>query len=92
MVASIDVSAIILEAAGFELPEYMTARPVIKEDANPKEYIYSARDLWDEILEQSRAITTDKYRYIKNNITDQSHDAHQAYLEFYRPAVHMFIL
>ena len=25
----------------------------------------------------------------KNNITNQSHDAHQAYLEFYRPAVHI---
>ena len=46
-------------------------------------------DLWDEILEQSRAITTDKYRYIKNNITNQSHDAHQAYLEFHRPAIHI---
>tara|TARA_B100000809_G_C15140564_1_gene533033 strand:+ start:12124 stop:13644 length:1521 start_codon:yes stop_codon:yes gene_type:complete len=89
LVASVDVAATILEVAGVELPDYMTARSLIKEDANPREYIYSARDLWDEILEQSRAITTHKYRYIKNNITDQSHDAHQAYLEFYRPAVHI---
>ncbi len=89
LVASVDVAATILEVAGVELPDYMTARSIIKEDQNPREYIYSARDLWDEILEQSRAVTTDKYRYIKNNITDQSHDAHQAYLEFYRPAVHI---
>ena len=51
--------------------------------------MYSARDLWDEILEQSRAITTDKFRYIKNYKTDLSLDAKQAYLEFYRPAVHI---
>ncbi len=89
LVASVDVAATILEAAGVELPAYMTARSIIKEDQDPREYIYSARDLWDEILEQSRAITTHKYRYIKNNITDQSYDAHQAYLEFYRPAVHI---
>jgi len=89
LVASVDVAATILEAAGIELPEYMTSRSIIKEDKNPREYIYSARDLWDEILEQSRAITTHKYRYIKNNITNQSYDAHQAYLEFYRPAVHI---
>lgn len=89
LVASVDVAATILEAAGVELPEYMTARSIINEDPNPRKYIYSARDLWDEVLEQSRAITTKKYRYIKNNMSNQSHDAHQAYLEFYRPAVHI---
>ncbi|QNM84313.1 sulfatase [Polaribacter pectinis] len=89
LVASVDVAATILDAAGVELPDYMTARSIIKEDENPREYIYSARDLWDEVLEQSRAITTHEYRYIKNNIVDQSHDAHQAYLEFHRPAVHI---
>jgi len=89
MVASIDVAATILDIAGIELPDYMTARSFIKPDEHPREYVYSARDLWDEILEQSRAITTDKYRYIKNNVTDQAHDAQQAYLEFYRPAVHI---
>lgn len=89
LVASFDVAATILDAAGIDLPEYMTAKSILKEDDNPRKYIYSARDLWDEVLEQSRAITTHQYRYIKNNITNQSHDAHQAYLEFYRPAVHM---
>ena len=89
LVASVDVAATILEAAGIVLPDYMTARSIIKEDKHPRDYIYSARDLWDEVLEQSRAITTKKYRYIKNNITNQSHDAHQAYLEFHRPAVHI---
>ncbi|MCG9972552.1 sulfatase family protein [Christiangramia crocea] len=89
LVASVDVAATILEAAGVELPSYMTARSVIEEDENPREYIYSARDLWDEILEESRAITTHNFRYIKNNVTDRSYDAHQAYLEFYRPAVHV---
>ena len=89
LVASVDVAATILEAANIELPSYMTSRSMIKEDPKPRTYIYSARDLWDEILEQSRAITTHEYRYIKNNITEQSYDAHQAYLEFYRPAVHL---
>jgi len=89
LVASIDVAATILDASGIELPDYMTSRSIIKEDKSPREYIYSARDLWDEVLEQSRAITTKQFRYIKNNITDQAYDAHQAYLEFYRPAVHI---
>ncbi len=89
LVASVDVAATILDVAGIELPNYMTARSILKRDNNPRKYVYSSRDLWDEVLEQSRAITTKKYRYIKNNITNQSHDAHQAYLEFHRPAVHI---
>ena len=89
LVASFDVAATILDAAGISLPNYMTAKSIIKEDKKPRKYVYSARDLWDEVVEQSRAITTHKYRYIKNNITNQSHDAHHAYLEFYRPALHI---
>ena len=89
LIASVDVAATILEAAGVQLPDYMTAKSFLKEDKNPREYVYSARDLWDEVLEQSRAITTHNYRYINNKIVDQSYDAHQAYLEFYRPAVHI---
>ena len=68
LVASVDVAATILDAAGIDLPEYMTAKSIIKEDKAPREYIYSARDLWDEILEQSRAITTHDFRYIKNRV------------------------
>jgi N-sulfoglucosamine sulfohydrolase len=89
LVASVDVAATILESAGIELPSYMTAKSILSTSDKERAYVYSARDLWDEILEQSRAISTKKYRYIKNNITEQSLDAHQAYLEFNRPAVHI---
>jgi arylsulfatase A-like enzyme len=89
LVASIDVAATILDAAGIELPDFMTSKSILKEQEEPRKYVYSSRDLWDEVLEQSRAITTDKFRYIKNYKTDVSLDAGQAYLEFYRPAVHI---
>ncbi|MFK5973054.1 MAG: sulfatase [Flavobacteriaceae bacterium] len=89
LISSIDVAASILDMAGVKLPEYMTAIPFINTDTKGRNYVYSARDLWDEVLEQSRAITTDRYRYIKNNIPNLPYDAHQAYLEFYRPAVHI---
>ena len=85
--SSMDISATILEVAGVDLPEYMEAISLLGE--KERDYVYSARDLWDEVLEQSRAISTKDFRYIKNNITEQHYDAHQAYLEFYRPAVHV---
>lgn len=89
LVSSIDIAASILEVAGVELPDYMTAQPFINNNNLGREYVYSGRDLWDEILEQSRAITTKDFKYIKNNMPEVSYDAHQAYLEFYRPAVHI---
>ena len=89
LVSTIDIAASILEAAGVTIPDYMTAKPFINNEDHIRDYVYSARDLWDEVLEQSRAITTTKYRYIRNNVTDQAHDAQQAYLEFHRPAVHI---
>ncbi|MGB2129225.1 MAG: sulfatase family protein [Flavicella sp.] len=89
LVASVDVAATILETAGIELPSYMTAKSILSTSDKERTYVYSARDLWDEVLEQSRAISTKKYRYIKNNIPTKSLDAHQAYLEFHRPAVHV---
>lgn len=88
LVTPLDIAATALDVAQVELPDYMTARSLLSKDLN-REYVYSARDLWDEVLEQSRAITTKKYRYIKNYNPSLPLDAHQAYLEFYRPAVHI---
>ena len=88
LVTPLDIAATALDVADVELPEYMSARSLLGQELN-RSYVYSARDLWDEVLEQSRAITTDKFRYIKNYNTKLPLDAHQAYLEFYRPAVHI---
>jgi len=54
-----------------------------------REYVYGARDLWDEIEEKSRAITSGDWKYIRNDKPEIPFDAHQGYLEFYRPAVHV---
>jgi N-sulfoglucosamine sulfohydrolase len=85
--SSMDISATILDIANVDLPDYMEAISLMGD--KKRDYVYSARDLWDEVLEQSRAISTKRFRYIKNNITELPYDAHQAYLEFYRPAVHV---
>ena len=86
LVSSTDIAATILDIAGVEKPDYMKAKSVF--ETEERSFVYSARDLWDEILERSRAISTKKYRYIHNYMPEQSHDAHQAYLEFHR-SVHI---
>ncbi len=88
VVSATDITATILDAAGIEIPQYMTGMSFLDEKFNRKE-VYAARDLWDEIEEKSRAITTPKWKYIRNDKPEIPWDAHQAYLDFYRPAVHI---
>lgn len=88
VVSSIDITATILDFAGIKQPDYMTGKPIFNEKFG-REYVYSARDLWDEIEEKIRAISSKEWKYIRNDKPEVPYDAHQAYLEFYRPAVHI---
>ena len=88
VVSATDITASILEFAKIEIPKYMTGKPIFNKDFN-RDYVYAARDLWDEIEEKSRAITSEEWKYIRNDKPEIPFDAHQAYLEFYRPAVHV---
>ncbi len=88
IISATDITATILDISGAEMPDYLTGRSFLKDDFARSE-VYAARDLWDEIPEKSRAITTDKWKYIRNDKPEIPFDAHQAYLEFYRPAVHV---
>ncbi|MGK7397252.1 MAG: sulfatase family protein [Candidatus Cyclobacteriaceae bacterium M3_2C_046] len=88
LVSVTDISATILELAGISLPDYMESRSILSPDFQ-RDQVIAARDLWDEIMEKSRAIATPEYKYIQNGKPEVPFDAHQAYLEFYRPAVHV---
>lgn len=88
VVSATDITASILDLAGIDIPDYMTGMSVLSEDFNRGE-VYAARDLWDEVEEKSRAIATPNWKYIRNDKPEIPWDAHQAYLDFYRPAVHV---
>jgi N-sulfoglucosamine sulfohydrolase len=88
VVSSTDITATILDYAGIKVPDYVTGTPIFSPSFK-REYVYATRDLWDEIQEQSRAVTSVKWKYIRNDKPEIPLDAHQAYLEFYRPALHV---
>ncbi|XMO85916.1 sulfatase [Algibacter sp. AS12] len=88
VVSATDITASILDFAGIDIPDYMTGKAMFADDFK-RDYVYAARDLWDEIEEKSRAITSEEWKYIRNDKPEIPFDAHQAYLEFYRPAVHV---
>ena len=90
LVCTTDISATVLHLAGVEIPEYISAKPLIGVKAPTyRSYVRSARDIWDEIDECSRSVTTKKFKYIKNHMTDVPWATDQAYLEINRPALHV---
>ena len=88
VVSVTDISASILRIAGAEMPDYLTGIPFIGVEST-RDYVISARDLWDEVMEKSRSVSTARYKYIRNDMPEVPWDAKQAYLEFYRPALHI---
>ncbi|MEE9432259.1 MAG: sulfatase [Melioribacteraceae bacterium] len=88
VISTTDITATVLDLAGVKIPKYMTGQSFFAKDFN-REEVYSARDLWDEVDEKSRSISTKEWKYIRNDKPEIPFDAHQAYLEFFRPAVHI---
>lgn len=88
VISTTDITASTLKLAGVELPEYLTGIPFINTESS-REAVVSARDLWDEVMERSRSVSTKRYKYIRHDMPWVPFDANQAYLEFYRPAVHV---
>jgi len=90
LVCTTDISATVLKLAGAEIPDYMTSKPLMGVDeVQYRDYVRSARDIWDEIDECSRSVTTDRFKYIKNHMPGVPWATDQAYLEINRPALHV---
>ncbi len=90
LICTTDISATVLKLAGAEIPQYMTSKPLMGvEKVEYREFVRSARDIWDEIDECSRSITTKRFKYIKNHMPQVPWATDQAYLELNRPALHV---
>ncbi len=93
VVSVLDITASILDLAGVEIPAYYEGKPLFDkssgETLSTRNVVYSARDNWDEIVECSRSVTTEDYKYIRNYMPEQGWDLHQMYLDFHRPAIHV---
>jgi arylsulfatase A-like enzyme len=73
LVAHIDISATALDLAGVAVPETMQGRPLFGPDAQPRDYVVSARDRCDETVEYMRSVRTDRYKYIRNFLPQRPH-------------------
>ena len=71
LVSSIDISVTSMALAGLAIPEHTEGRDVFAKDYRRRDYVISARDRCDYTIERIRAVTTKRYRYLRNFLTDR---------------------
>lgn len=71
LVSGIDITVTTLGLAGIEPGEWMEGRNFFAENYTPREYVISARDRCDYTIDRVRAVTTKRYKYLRNFLTDR---------------------
>ena len=70
LVSCIDISASSLELAGIPTPGNMHGKNMFADGFN-REYVIAARDRCDYTIDRIRAVVTDRYKYLRNYMTDR---------------------
>jgi len=70
LVSGIDISAATLVRAGIDVPDHMHGRDLFDKDFH-RGYVISARDRCDYTIDRIRAVVTERYKYIRNFMTDR---------------------
>lgn len=71
LVSGIDISVTSLALAGIRIPPHMEGRNFFAPDYKPRSFVISARDRCDYTIERIRAVRTERFRYLKNFLTDR---------------------
>jgi arylsulfatase A-like enzyme len=70
LVSGIDLGATALKMAGINLPPTMQGRDIFAEGFH-RDFVVSARDRCDYTIDRIRAVTTDRYKLLRNFMTDR---------------------
>jgi len=71
LISGIDITTTSLGLAGIDAPNYMEGRDFFAADHEPREFVISARDRCDYTIERVRAVTTERFKYLRNFLTDR---------------------
>jgi N-sulfoglucosamine sulfohydrolase len=82
LVAFVDFAPTVLSLAGVTVPEHMPGRPFLgKQRAEPRKYVFAARDRMDERYDLIRAVRDKRFKYIRNFMPHLSYAQRIAYME-----------
>ncbi len=68
----IDLAPTVLSLCGVERPAHLHGRPFIGPGARPREHAIATRDRYDEAYDKVRSLRDARYRYVRNDLPDQS--------------------
>lgn len=71
LVSGIDIATTSLAFAGIDIPDYMEGQDLFAPDYKPREYVITARDRCDFTIDRIRGVRTQRYKYIRNFMTDR---------------------
>lgn len=66
LVSLVSLGPTMLSLADVDCPAHMQARPFLGPDAHTPEYVYAARDRFDESHDMVRAVRDARFKYIRN--------------------------
>lgn len=69
--SGLDIAATSLALAGIPIPKIMESRDLFAQDFKPREFVISARDRCDFTIDRIRTVRTERFRYIRNFLTDR---------------------
>jgi arylsulfatase A-like enzyme len=70
LVSGIDISATSLTFAGIDIPDHMHGMDLFAPNFN-RDFVIAARDRCDFTIDRIRTVVTDRYKYIRNFMTDK---------------------
>jgi len=85
LLSAIDLVAETVLMAGGKVPDWMQGRSFLREDSKPRNYIHTAADRFGDVDTCSRAVRTDRFKYIRNFKT---HGSINEFTTAYRRATH----
>ncbi len=71
LISGIDITVTSLALAGIDPPKYMEGHNVFAAPHRPRAFVISARDRCDYTIDHVRAVTTKRFKYLRNFLTDR---------------------
>ena len=82
LVSFVDFGPTALSLAGVKVPEYMQGRPFLGDQkAEPRDYVFAARDRMDETYDIIRGVRDKRYKYIRNFKPGRPYAQYIGYME-----------
>lgn len=90
LLSAVDLVAETLLMAGGEIPEWMQGRSFLRKDSQSREFLYTAVDRIGQFESLSRAVRTERYKYIRNfKIPGSVNETATAYRRSTHPIHHL---